>query len=213
MVPDLSHWLAFLSVAAVLAMLPGPGMLYVLSRALGGGTRIGLRSTAGAAIGGLAHVTAAAIGLSALLLASAVAFEVVKLAGAAYLVFLGVRTLLSLRRPEPVDAGPAVAPQAARGALRQGIVTEVLNPKTALFFVAFLPQFVDPARGPVAVQVAVLGVVVVALNSSTDVVVSLAAGPLGRLFHRRPKLMRQQKVVSGCTLIALGGYAAASGNR
>ncbi len=209
--PDRAHLLAFLWAAIILALLPGPGMLYVLARSLGGGTRVGLRSTLGTAIGGLGHVTAATIGLSALLLTSAVAFEAVKLAGAVYLIFLGLRTLLSLRR---TGAEPVLnTQQAARGALRQGVITELLNPKTALFFVAFLPQFVEPHRGPVAVQIAVLGAAVIALNSCSDIAVAATAGPLGRLLQRRPHLLRRQRAASGCALIALGGYAAATGNR
>jgi threonine/homoserine/homoserine lactone efflux protein len=210
-VPDHAHLLGFLSAAAVLAFLPGPAMLYVLARTLGGGTRAGLRSTLGAAIGGLGHVTAAAVGLSALLLASSVAFETIRLAGAAYLILLGVRTLLSLRKAEP---GLAVgAYEAGRGALRQGIVTELLNPKTALFFLAFLPQFVQPGRGPVPLQLAVLGTATVLLNSCGDLTAIAAAAPLGRLLQRRPQLMRRQRAASGCVLIALGSYAAATGAR
>lgn len=210
-VPGNAHLVAFLSASLILALLPGPGMLYVLARSLGGGTRVGLRSALGTAIGGLGHVTAAAIGLSALLMTSAVAFEAVKLAGAAYLIFLGTRTLLSLRRPGPEPGLTVQRP--ARGALRQGVVTELFNPKTALFFIAFLPQFVQPHAGPVAFQIAVLGTAVVALNSCGDILVAAAAGPLGSLLQRRPHLLRRQRAVSGCTLVALGGYAAVTGNR
>jgi len=186
-------------------------MLYVLARSLGGGTRVGLRSTLGTAAGGMGHVTAATIGLSALLMTSALAFEVVKLAGAAYLIVLGVRTLLSLRGTD-ADTVPD-ADQAARGAFRQGVLTELLNPKTALFFLAFLPQFVQADRGPVALQIAVLGTFTVLLNSCSDLGVAAAAGPLGSLLQRRPHLLRRQRAVSGCALIALGGYAAATGSR
>jgi threonine/homoserine/homoserine lactone efflux protein len=209
--PDRAHLLAFLSAALVLALLPGPGMLYVLARSLGGGTRVGLRSTLGTAAGGMGHVTAATIGLSALLMTSAVTFEVVKLAGAVYLIVLGVRTLLSLRGAE-LDIAPD-ADKAARGAFRQGVLTELLNPKTALFFLAFLPQFVQADRGPIALQIAVLGTFTVLLNSCSDLSVAAAAGPLGSLLQRRPHLLRRQRAVSGCALIALGGYAAASGSR
>lgn len=207
--PDGTHLLAFLFAAIVLAILPGPGMLYVLARSLGGGARVGVRSTLGTAIGGLGNVAAASIGLSALLMTSATAFEVVKLAGAAYLMLLGVRTLLGLRGSN----GSLVQPgnRAARGALRQGIVTELLNPKTALFFLTFLPQFVQPDRGPVMLQLAVLGAVSVTLNSSMDLLVSVSASPLSALLRRRPRLVRSQKALSGCALIALGGYAAVDG--
>ena len=208
--PDGAKITAFLAAAVVLALLPGPGMMYVLARALGGGTRVGLRSTAGTAIGGLGHVAAATIGLSALIMASAAAFEAVKMVGAAYLIFLGVRTLIAARRagPEPVPAAAA-----ATGALRQGVLTELLNPKTALFFLTFLPQFVQPARGPVALQIAVLGVGTVALNACADLGITAAAGPLGTALQRRPRLLRRQRAASGCALIALGGYTAATGTR
>src|SRR6186997_102761 len=138
--PDTAHLTAFLAAAVVLAAIPGPGMLYVLARTLSHGRSAGLRSTLGTAAGGLGHVVAAAIGLSALLMTSALAFSAVKFVGAAYLIWLGVRTLAGLREPvEEVsgNAGPA---------FRQGMLTEVLNPKTALFFLTFLPQFVQPER-------------------------------------------------------------------
>ena len=150
--PDHAHLTAFLAAALVLAVTPGPGIFYVLARSLGEGTRVGLRSTLGTGLGGLCHVVGAALGLSTLLMTSATAFEVVRYAGACYLVFLGVRTLLGLREPE------AETPRAdGGGAFRQGVMTELLNPKTALFFLTFLPQFAQPERGPVALQLLALG--------------------------------------------------------
>jgi threonine/homoserine/homoserine lactone efflux protein len=202
--PDTAHLTAFLAAAVVLAAIPGPGMLYVLARTLSHGRSAGVRSTLGTAAGGFGHVIAAAIGLSALLLTSAVAFSVVKYAGAAYLIFLGIRTLMGLR--EPVEDVPG----AGGPAFRQGMLTELLNPKTALFFLTFLPQFVQPDRGPVAPQLLVLGCVSVALNSSADAVVVALGGHIRRALS--PSWWRRQKLASGFTLIALGGYAAA-GNR
>jgi threonine/homoserine/homoserine lactone efflux protein len=202
--PDTAHLTAFLAAAVVLAAIPGPGMLYVLARTLSHGRSAGLRSTLGTAAGGLGHVVAAAIGLSALLMTSALAFSAVKFVGAAYLIWLGVRTLAGLREPvEEVsgNAGPA---------LRQGMLTEVLNPKTALFFLTFLPQFVQPERGPVAPQLLVLGCISVALNSGADVVVAALGGRIRTALS--PRWWRRQRLASGCTLIALGGFAAA-GNR
>jgi threonine/homoserine/homoserine lactone efflux protein len=202
--PDTAHLTAFLAAAVVLAAIPGPGMLYVLARTLSHGRSAGLRSTLGTAAGGLGHVVAAAIGLSALLMTSALAFSAVKFVGAAYLIWLGVRTLAGLREPvEEVsgNAGPA---------FRQGMLTEVLNPKTALFFLTFLPQFVQPERGPVAPQLLALGCVSVALNSGADVVVAALGGHIRTALS--PRWWRRQRLASGCTLIALGGFAAA-GNR
>ena len=136
--PDHAHLSAFLAAALVLAVTPGPGIFYVLARSLGEGTRVGLRSTLGTGAGGLCHVVGAALGLSTLLMTSATAFEVVRYAGACYLVFLGVRTLLRLREPDET-------PRAyGGGAFHQGVMTELLNPKTALFFLTFLPQFAQP---------------------------------------------------------------------
>src|SRR3954447_5474044 len=202
--PDTAHLTAFLAAAVVLAAIPGPGLLYVLARTLAHGRSVGLRSTLGTAAGGFGHVIAAAVGLSALLMTSAVAFSVVKYAGAVYLIWLGVRTLAGLRDPVEVVRGDG-AP-----AFRQGMLTELLNPKTALFFLTFLPQFVQPERGPVAPQLLVLGCVSVALNSSADVVIAALGGRLRTALS--PRWWRRQRLASGCTLIALGGFAAA-GNR
>jgi threonine/homoserine/homoserine lactone efflux protein len=202
--PDTAHLTAFLAAAVVLAAIPGPGMLYVLARTLAHGRGAGLRSTLGTAAGGLGHVVAAAVGLSALLMTSALAFSAVKYAGAAYLIWLGVRTLAGLREPVEEVSG------SGGPAFRQGMLTELLNPKTALFFLTFLPQFVQPERGPVAPQLLALGCVSVALNSSADVVVAALGGRIRTALS--PRWWRRQRLASGCTLIALGGFAAA-GNR
>jgi threonine/homoserine/homoserine lactone efflux protein len=152
----------------------------------------------------MCHVVAAAVGLSALLMTSATAFEVVRLAGAAYLIFLGVKTLLS----------HADAPTRERGdAFRQGVLTELLNPKTALFFLTFLPQFVQPERGAVAPQLLALGAVSVALNSSADLLVAAVAGRARGALKEGSRWVRRQRTLSGIGLIALGGYAAAADRR
>src|SRR5919198_2424252 len=202
--PDTAHLTAFLAAAVVLAAIPGPGMLYVLARTLAHGRSAGLRSTLGTAAGGLGHVVAAAVGLSALLMTSALAFSAVKYAGAAYLIWLGVRTLAGLREPaeEVRDIGGP--------AFRQGMLTELLNPKTALFFLTFLPQFVQPERGPVAPQLLALGCVSVALNSSADLVVAAVAGRARGALRAGSRWVRRQRAFSGVALIALGGYAAAA---
>jgi threonine/homoserine/homoserine lactone efflux protein len=208
-VPDHAHVTAFLAAALVLAVTPGPGIFYVLARSLGEGTRVGVRSTLGTALGGLCHVVGAALGLSTLLMTSATAFEVVRYAGACYLIFLGVRTLLGLREPE------AEPPLGAQGgsALRQGVMTELLNPKTALFFLTFLPQFAQPERGPVALQLLALGTVSVALNSSADLVVATLGGRARSSLRAGSRWVHRQRALSGVALIALGGYAAAADRR
>jgi threonine/homoserine/homoserine lactone efflux protein len=202
--PDKAHLTAFLAAALMLAITPGPGIFYVLARSLGEGTRVGVRSSLGTAVGGLCHVVGAAVGLSALLMTSATAFEVVRLAGAGYLVFLGVTTLLGQRAETPRDRGDA---------FRQGVLTELLNPKTALFFLTFLPQFAQPDRGPVAPQLLALGAVSVALNSSADLVVAAVAGRARGALRAGSRWVRRQRALSGVALIALGGYAAAADRR
>jgi threonine/homoserine/homoserine lactone efflux protein len=199
-VPDTAHLTAFLAAAIVLAITPGPGMLYVLARSVGDGARAGYRSALGTAAGGMFHVVGSAIGLSALLMTSALTFSVVKYVGAAYLVFLGVRMLLTAREREE-----APRPSGERAAT-QGALTELLNPKTALFFLTFLPQFAQPERGPVALQLLVLGTISVTLNSGADAVVASFAGRIGKAMNT--KWWRRQRMASGGALIALGGYAA-----
>ena len=211
-VPDAAHLTAFLLAALTIALIPGPGMLYVLARSLGGGRDEGLRSSVGTGVGGLAHVVAAAAGLSAIIATSATAFSVVKYLGAAYLIWLGGKALLSRHREPPVNA-MAGAPRAATNALRQGALTEVLNPKTALFFLTFLPQFCQPENGPVALQVLVLGVVSVTLNTLVDFVVAFGAGRISERLRQRPKLWRRQQQTTGGILVGLGVYAAVAGHR
>ena len=206
--PDTAHLLAFAVAATAIALIPGPAVLYVLARSLGGGRDEGLRSTAGTGIGGLVHVAAAAAGLSAIIATSATAFTVVKYLGAAYLIWLGASALLNRHAP-----APAVAAGGGSNALRQGVLTEVLNPKTALFFLTFLPQFCQPENGPVAVQVLVLGAVSVALNTLVDVAVAFAAGGISERLRARPRMWRRQQVATGSILIGLGAYAALAGHR
>jgi threonine/homoserine/homoserine lactone efflux protein len=210
--PDAAHLIAFAVAATTIALIPGPAMLYVLARSLGGGRDEGLRSTAGTGIGGLAHVAAAAAGLSAIIATSATAFTVVKYLGAAYLIWLGSRALLSRNQAAPSVADGETGP-ARSNALRQGVLTEVLNPKTALFFLTFLPQFCQPENGPVVVQVLVLGAISVALNTLVDVVVAFAAGGISHRLRERPAMWRRQQMATGSILIGLGAYAALAGHR
>jgi len=205
-----SHRLSlFLAAATLLAIAPGPGMLYVLARTLAGGRREGVLSSLGTFLGGLVHVVAAATGLSIVLATSAIAFAAVKYAGAAYLIYLGVRMVISARKDKDKDIDIPVSPkQARRNPFWQGIATEVLNPKTAIFFLAFIPQFVNRASGRVFWQFLLLGTISVALNTSCDLVVTFMAAPIGARLRSSAVLRRRQRTATGLTLIGLGAYVA-----
>jgi threonine/homoserine/homoserine lactone efflux protein len=202
------RFLVFLTAAVILAITPGPGIFYVLARSLRGGRKEGVLSAAGTFLGGLVHVAAAAFGLSAILAASAVAFETVRYAGAAYLIYLGYRMIRS--RNQDVDLDSAGT---SGGTFIQGVMTEVLNPKTALFFLSFIPQFVSIQQGHVALQFLVLGAISVTLNTCADVLVACFAGPLGSSMKRNARLRRGQRTASGVAMIGLGVYVAAARSR
>jgi threonine/homoserine/homoserine lactone efflux protein len=203
---DPHRFLLFLGAASLLAIAPGPGMLYVLARTLAGGKREGVLSSLGTFLGGLVHVAAAATGLSLLLATSAAAFAIVKYAGAAYLVYLGVRMIAKAGQDDEI-----LLPDPARkNALWQGIATEALNPKTALFFLAFIPQFVSRRHGDVLGQFLLLGSISVALNTSCDLAVTLLAAPIGARLRASAKLRRRQRAATGLILVGLGTYLAAS---
>jgi threonine/homoserine/homoserine lactone efflux protein len=205
-------WL-FLTAALLLAVAPGPGMLYVLARSLAGGKREGVLSAVGTFLGGMVHVFAAALGVSVILAKSALAFATVKYIGAAYLCFLGVRMILDARKEKlPVNDELSLpdAEKPVRNPLWQGVATEVLNPKTALFFLSFIPQFVDREAGHVFFQFVALGSFSVTLNTSADLIVILLAGPLGKLIRSSPVFRRRQRTVTGAIMIGLGTYLAAS---
>jgi threonine/homoserine/homoserine lactone efflux protein len=195
----------FLAAAFLLAISPGPGMLYVLARSLKGGRKVGLSSSFGTALGGMSHVIAAAFGLSAILAQSAYAFLFIKYLGAAYLIYLGIRTLASRDTHMP----DAAAEAKGQNPFWQGVLTEVLNPKTALFFLAFIPQFVDHAK-PLIPQFILLGAISVALNTGADLVVVLAAAPLAKRLGTSMRWRRRQRQASGAALVGLGTYVAVS---
>ncbi len=209
---DSTRMLLFLTAAILLAVAPGPGMLYVLARSLSGGKREGVLSALGTFLGGMVHVFAAALGVSVILARSAMAFATVKYCGAAYLCFLGIRMILDARKQEGLDAGdfPAKSLPASRNPLWQGVATEVLNPKTALFFLSFIPQFVNRGTGHVFVQFVMLGTVSVVLNTSADLIVILLAGPLGRKIRSSAAFRKRQRTVTGAIMIGLGTYLATS---
>jgi len=198
----------FLAAALLLAIAPGPGMLYVLARSLAGGRREGILSSLGTFVGGMVHVLAAAAGVSLILARSAVAFAAVKYAGAAYLCFLGVQMILDARRDS--DSVPVEAATAARNPFWQGIATEVLNPKTALFFLSFIPQFVNRDLGHVFWQFVILGSISVGLNTSADLLVTFFAGPLGERIRSSARFRRSQRTATGAIMIGLGTYLALS---
>jgi threonine/homoserine/homoserine lactone efflux protein len=190
----------FLLAAVALAITPGPGIAYVLARTVSGGRADGLASTAGTALGGLVHVVAAAAGLSALLMQSAGAFTIVRYVGALYLIYLGVRTLFAGSAP----AGEVrIRSHGARRAFIEGVVVEALNVKTAIFFLAFLPQFVHPAL-PLLTQFVVLGLICVALNTAVDVAVVLGASAALSRSSMQGRIRTWLRRVSGTTMVALG---------
>ncbi|MFN0182553.1 MAG: LysE family translocator [Aquabacterium sp.] len=197
-------FLAFLVAAVVLAVTPGPGIAYVVARTAAGGRAEGLASCIGTGIGGLLHVLAAAVGLSVLVAQSALAFSLVKYLGAAYLIYLGIRMLL--RQETRFDVG-TVAAQGARRALVEGVAVEALNVKTALFFLAFLPQFTS-ADAPLVPQLVLLGSICVALNTLVDVLAVLAAHRLLRSDAARAARSRMMTRASGLTMVGLGTWLA-----
>jgi threonine/homoserine/homoserine lactone efflux protein len=205
-----TRFFLFLTAAVLLAIAPGPGMLYVLARSLAGGKREGVLSAFGTFLGGMVHVFAAALGVSIILAKSAIAFAAVKYVGAAYLCFLGVRMILDARRDNGGADLSATALKPARNPLWQGIATEVLNPKTALFFLSFIPQFVARGEGHVFLQFVTLGMISVALNTTADLIVIALAGPLGERIRASAKFRRRQRTVTGAIMIGLGTYLATS---
>lgn len=203
--PDLTHFTFYLAAALMLAITPGPGILYVAARTLAGGRGEGVASSLGTGVGGMVHVFAGSLGVSAIVLASAELFTALKLVGAAYLVWLGYRTLRLARREATTRADATSAPPVGpRRAFREGVLVEALNPKTAGFFLAFIPQFVDPAAGSVALQFVVLGFISVALNTLADILVAFAAGRIRNGAAARPSLIRRLRQASGGAMIALG---------
>ena len=204
--PDLTQLALYVAAALVLAVTPGPGIFYVPARTLAGGRAEGVASSSGTGFGGMVHVLAGSLGVSAVVLASAELFTALKLVGAAYLVWLGLRTFRSARRDVSagLDGGAAAPPVRPRRAFREGVLVEALNPKTAAFFLAFVPQFVDPAGGQVALQFVALGSVSVALNTLADIAVAFAAGGIRDGAAARPALIRRLREASGGAMVALG---------
>ena len=201
---------AFLAASLVLAVTPGPGVLYIVTRSLTQGRRSGLASVAGVALGNLGNAIGAALGLATLFAVSSTAFAIVKYAGAAYLVYLGIRVLRSAA-PSP-GAGQPLTPVSARRAFRDGLLVALLNPKTTIFFAAFLPQFIGVDASPL-VQGIALGTLFVAIAALTDSLYALAAGSLARPLLRASGARTLGRYVSASTFIGLGAFAALVGTR
>ena len=206
--PPLSSLIVFVLAALVLLIIPGPAVIYIVTRSVAHGRRAGLASVLGIELATLCHSMAAAFGLSAILLASSMAYNVVKYAGAAYLVYLGLKAIFSRSAPSEVDDPPQ--PSLAQ-MFRKGFLVNLLNPKTALFFYAFLPQFVDPARGSSILQILLLGLIFVTMATITDSTYALVSSGVGSFIMRKPGFHRIQKYVTGGIYISLGVAAAVSG--
>lgn len=198
---DLSTLMAYVAVVLGFVFIPGPATLLTVARATSSGTRVGIATGAGVAAGDVFHTVMAMVGISAIIAMSATLFSVVKYIGAAYLVYLGIRAIIE-RTPADPTAG-ALAISASR-AFRQAVLTEVLNPKTALFFLAFLPQFVRPENGSVMLQLMTLGIVFVLLGLFSTVVFAVSAGRLGTFLRRNPSVVKWQGKVVGGIYCALG---------
>lgn len=206
--PNWSSLSLFITAVLLLVFIPGPNTIYIVARSIQQGRRAGIVSSLGVQLGTLFHVIAAAFGLSALLLSSALAFNVVKYAGAAYLIYLGIKTLLSREQPQ---APEEVQTTAFSRVFYQGVIVNLLNPKTALFFFAFLPQFVDPERGSLATQIMLLGTILMVLGALSDVTYALAAGSIGNWLRGNAKFLRAQRYFAGSVYIGLGAATAFSG--
>jgi threonine/homoserine/homoserine lactone efflux protein len=206
--PSPTTLLLFVLAGSVLVAIPGPNHIYIVTRGLSQGRAAGLASAVGVETGTLVYIAAAAAGLAALIASSALAFDAVRYLGAAYLIYLGIRALL---RYQPPRLQAPAAPQSLRRVYLEGMLVNLLNPKVALFFVAFLPQFIDPHRGPVPAQIVVLGLIMATIGMASDVLYAMASGTLGGWIGRRPAFVRRQRYLTGGTYLALGVVAALTG--
>ena len=198
--PEKAAFVTFLVAAFALNIVPGPDMLYVIGRSVGQGRKAGIVSSLGVFIGCWVHIVAAAFGIAALLRSSPVAFNVVRYAGAAYLIYLGTKMLA-----QKTDLGSQQLKAESLGAIfRQGAITNMLNPKVAIFFLAFLPQFIDAQRGSVALQIVVLGLIFNVGGTLVNLAVAYAGGTLGALLRRNQSIARMQRRFTGMIFVGLG---------
>ena len=198
---DLSTLMAYVAVVLGFVFIPGPATLLTVARATSSGTRVGIATGAGVAAGDVFHTVMAMVGISAIIATSATLFSIVKYIGAAYLVYLGIRAIIERTPANPAAGALAIS---AGKAFRQAVLTEVLNPKTALFFLAFLPQFVRPENGSVMLQLMTLGIIFVLLGLFSTVVFAVSAGRLGTFLRRNPSVVKWQGKVVGGIYCALG---------
>ena len=208
--PDVSTLAMPFFASLALVVVPGPAVLYIITRSVDQGRTAGLASAAGIATGGLVHVAGASLGLSAIIASSSIAFSALKYLGAAYLIFLGIRSLLT--KPDPLTAANRT-PRTMRNLFSQGVVVQALNPKVALFFLAFLPQFIDPSRGSVLSQTLVLGAMFIVLGLCSDSLYAFIAAGAGDWLRRQPAFTSVQRYVAGAVFIGLGLTTAFSGSR
>ena len=206
--PEPTTWALFAVAALALLVTPGPAVLYIVARSIDQGRLAGFVSTLGIQVGTMFHVVAAALGVSAILVSSALAFNVVKWLGALYLIYLGIAKLLERRQPAQAEV---VSRKPLKRIFYQGVLVNVLNPKTALFFFAFLPQFVDPARGAAGWQALALGLTFVCLGIISDGVYAMLAGTVGRLLRSKTRLAQRHNLFAGGVYITLGVATALSG--
>jgi threonine/homoserine/homoserine lactone efflux protein len=207
--PEWSTLVVFVAAALVLLVIPGPAVLYIITRSIDQGRLAGLASVFGIEVGTMFHVVAAGLGLSALLMTSALAFKIVKFLGALYLIYLGIRKLVVKEEVEQPQVGEH---KRLSQIFIQGVVVNLLNPKLALFFLAFLPQFADPSRGPVAIQIILLGLIFEALALCSDSLYALLAGTFGHWLKGNTRFLRGQRYFAGSMYILLGLTAAVSGS-
>jgi threonine/homoserine/homoserine lactone efflux protein len=207
--PDLSTLIIFMTASLLLLITPGPAVLYIVTRSIDQGRVAGIVSALGIGTGTMVHVVAASLGLSAILVSSALAYSVVKYLGAAYLIYLGIRTF---RARSALEQPALNGPKSLARIFRQGVVVNILNPKVALFFFAFLPQFVDPDGGTVGVQVLFLGLLFVTMGIISDSVYALLAGTAGQWLKSSAAFLRGQRVFAGTIYVALGLATALSGS-
>ncbi len=204
---DTTRLLLFIVAGLVLLLTPGPAVFYIIARSIDQGRPAGLISTLGVGVGTMFHVIAAALGISALLVSSALLYNIIKLLGAGYLIYLGLRKLFV---EEDLIEHTQIQPSDLRQIFYQGAVVNILNPKTALFFFAFLPQFADPARGSVALQIFILGLLLVTMGLLTDGAYAVLAGTAGNWLKNNLRLLRAQRYFAGTVYVALGMVTAFS---
>jgi threonine/homoserine/homoserine lactone efflux protein len=207
--PDWSQLIIFMTTALVIVLIPGPNTLYIVANSVSGGRTAGIVSSLGVQFGTAFHIAASAFGLSALLASSETAFNAVKYAGAAYLIYLGIKTLLTGKKAE-IEA--ETKPEDFKRIFWRGAVVNLLNPKTALFFFAFLPQFVDQTRGSTTSQIIMLGLILLILGTLSDTIYALAAGSAGNFMRGNPKFLKLQKNFAGFIYLGLGAGTLLTGS-